>query len=260
MFDDWLLRPVDNVDIFRSLHASKFRKMELFLSPVLRVYERLVFIDADGVIAASLKPLLHVMFPPNVSILMRQNDISLGKGSLWSNELAVQMYTDEQMQRLAKRFPNRVLTGGSCWFIVDMRRLPSPARIMDRSLQLLCEFRAGFRLNDQTLISLLFYDSIALFPWCAWDELPVLNQPSELAAFCKHNMPLQKQLTGDHRFMYRHMSVKEKEVCTSAGSSAVNLGKSEPEEAKEVIEEHRLDDDADCMTALRQWRKRLPVE
>lgn len=266
VFDDWLSRPVDNVDIFRELHVGKFRKMELFLSPVLRVYERLIFVDADGIINANLRPLLHVKFPPNVSVLMRQNDVSVGKGPLWNNELAVQMFTDEQLQHLARRFPNRVMTGGSCWFIVDIRSMPSPARLMDRSLELLCEFRAGFRLNDQTLISLLFYDSIALFPWCVWDELPVLNEPSELAAFCTHNMLVQKRLTGDYRFMYRHMSVKEKEQCAlpekrsrAVKASEIRLSGVE-DKSKNVIEEHRLDHEADCTTALRQWRKRLLVE
>lgn len=261
IFDEWLSRGVENVDIFRTLQKEKFRKMELFLSPILRAYERIVYIDADGVIAASLDPLLHVEFPDPVSVLMRQNDVSLGKSRLWGNEMAVEVLTDEQLQKLATRFPNRVKTGGSCWFIVDMRKLPSPARMLEQSFELLCSFRAGFRFNDQTLMSLLFYDSIALFPWCAWDEVPILDNPRELKAYCRESMHLQRSLMGGLRFMYRHMSIAEKQGCVLGESveRSTMPGQYAPGNSSETLDEHRVNEEADCMTALEQWRKRLPV-
>lgn len=269
IFDDWLQSGVENIDIFRSLHSTKFRKMELFLNPILRAYERLIFMDADGIVDASLDPLLSIPFPENTTILMRQNDVSVGKKGFWGNEIAVEMLTDEQLELLSQSFPNRAKTGGSCWFVVDVKKLHSPSRMVSRSLELLCRFRAGFRYNDQTLISLLFYDSMSLFPWCIWDETPVLNDPLQLSEYCSKNKHIQRWLHGKLKFIYRHMSGKEKEKC-----SAPRLRRNKPKPVEErrrqgarpvsVTDASRfLDDDIDkkkCTEALQEWRKRLPNE
>lgn len=270
VFDEWLNRGVENIDFFRELQPSKFRKMELFFNPVLRAYERLIFIDADGVVDASLEPLMYVPFPENTSLLMRQNDVSVGKNAFWGNEMAVEVLTDRQLALLSKNFPNRVKTGGSCWFLVDVRKLHSPVQILARSLELLCTFRAGFRFNDQTLISLLFYDAISLFPWCVWDEVRVLDHPWELTNYCSKNQHLQRWLNGKLKFMYRHMSVKEKEQC--AASRPVDAGPAESVQRNEElgygreggnVDSRFLEEEVDskiCMDALRQWRTRLPTE
>lgn len=270
VFDEWLKRGVENVDFFRELQPNKFRKMELFLNPVLRAYERLIFIDADGIIDASLEPLMSVPFPKNSSLLMRQNDVSLGKNPFWGNEMAVEVLTDKQLALLSKNFPNRVKTGGSCWFVVDVRKLHSPLQILARSLELLCTFRAGFRFNDQTLISLLFYDAISLFPWCIWDEMPVLDHPRELTDYCSKNQHLQRWLNGKLKFMYRHMSVNEKEQCVGPrpvdAVNAESMQRSkEQRDGSEVanVDSRFLEEEVDsktCMEGLRQWRTRLPRE
>lgn len=268
VFDEWLEKGAENIDFYRTLQPNKFRKMELFFNPVLRAYERLVYVDADGVLDASLDPLLSVPFPENTTLLMRQNDISFGKKSLWANEIAIQMLTDAQLDLLWESFPNRVKTGGSCWFLVDVKKLPSPGQILSRSLELLCTFRAGFRFNDQTLISLLFYDSISLFPWCVWDEVHIIDEPDELVKFCTKNQNIQRWLNGKLKFMYRHMNGEEKQICqiprpinamyirTPGNDSKAGNETIEPPNDERFLA-HAVDS-RNCMEALQQWRTRLP--
>lgn len=275
VFDEWLRRGVENVDIFRKLQASKFRKMELFVNPILRAYERLIYVDADGVVDANLEPLVRLPFPENVTLLMRQNDVSVRKHRLWENEMAVEMLTDRQMRLLIERYPNRLKSGGSCWFIVNVRRLHSPRRILAKSLDILCTFRAGFRLNDQTLISLLFYNEISLFPWCVWDEVPILDDPEELRRYCVRNQQLQRWLNGRLRFMYRHMGAKEKQMCIDKGGNyKKDIGGKLMADWRNILGErvvgsnetrraHRegyreVDaEDTECVQALREWRRRV---
>lgn len=275
VFDEWLRRGVENVDIFRELQASKFRKMELFINPILRTYERLIYVDADGIMDASLEPLVRLPFPENVTLLMRQNDVSVRKHRLWENEMAVEVLTDRQMRLLIERYPNRVKSGGSCWFVVNVRRLHSPRSILARSLDILCTFRAGFRLNDQTLISLLFYEEISLFPWCVWDEVPILNNPEELGEYCRKNQHLQRWLSGRLRFMYRHMNVNEKQMCMDErGSHAKGIGGKVVVDWRNILGEREVGtneitqaggedfgeadaEDTECVRALREWRRRV---
>lgn len=273
--DGWLRKGVENLDVYREMEIRKFRKMEVFLNPIFRTYERIVFIDADGIIDGSLEPLIRVGFPENVTVLMRQNGVSFGKGGLWGNEIAVEVLTDRQMRLLAERYPNRVKTGASCWFVLNVRRLESPRVILERSLEILCTFRAGFRFNDQTLISLLFYREIELFPWCAWDEVRVMKGVDELRSYCKRNMHLQRWLKGRLRFMYRHMSPKEKRSCVSSAvqgriqrqnesaDGGGNGGLEQVQGERNMVyrgdeEQEAFSRDAECIRALRKWRNRLP--
>lgn len=269
IFDVWLQRGVENIDIFRSLQSTKFRKMELFLNPILRAYERLIFMDADGIVDASLEPLLTIPFPENTTLMMRQNDISLGKKGFWGNEIAVEMLSDKQLELLSQRFPNRAKTGGSCWFIVDVKKLHSPSRVASKSIELLCHLRAGFRFNDQTLISLLFYDSISLFPWCVWDEVPILNDPKHLSDYCSKNKHLQRWLNGKLKFIYRHMSVEEKRQCSAPHlrkmkkAQYVESRRDERKDTKSIVNSKFLDEEIEnrnCMEAWEQWKSRLPTE
>eukprot|EP00177_Eucheuma_denticulatum_P006819 GFKZ01012406.1.p2 GENE.GFKZ01012406.1~~GFKZ01012406.1.p2 ORF type:complete len:366 (-),score=49.46 GFKZ01012406.1:2500-3597(-) len=273
--DGWLRKGVENFDVYREMDIRKFRKMEVFLNPIFRTYERIVFVDADGIIDGSLEPLINVGFPENVTLLMRQNDLSMGKGGLWANEIAVEVLTDRQMRLLAERYPNRAMTGGSCWFLVNVRRLESPRVLLERSLEILCTFRAGFRFNDQTLISLLFYTEIKLFPWCVWDEVRVMTGVEELRSYCKRNMHLQRWLNGRLRFMYRHMSPMEKRSCISSdiprrtrhqnesADGGGNGGLKQVESERNTV--YRGDEgkeafsvEAECIRALQKWRNKLP--
>lgn len=274
VFDEWLRLGVENVDFFRDLQASKFRKMELFINPILRAYERLIYVDADGVVDASLEPLVRLPFPDDVTLLMRQNDVSVGKHGLWGNEMALEVLTDRQMRLLTERYPNRVKSGGSCWFVVNVQRLHSPRRILAKSLDILCTFRAGFRLNDQTLLSLLFYEEISLFPWCVWDEVPILDKPEELRLYCAKNQHLQRWLNGRLRFMYRHMSVNEKQMCTGKwGGVKGDIGGKVLPKWRNVLREREGKrnekrregegfsntdaEDTECVQALQEWRRQI---
>ncbi|KAI0566277.1 Nucleotide-diphospho-sugar transferase [Gracilaria domingensis] len=209
IFDSWIDEMTESQKSYRHLEPNKFRKMEVFLNPVFRTYERLIFLDADGLLT-SLEPMLRVMFPDNVTILMRQNDRSFNKKSLHGNEINRKYLDANQTRQLDNRYPDRAKTGATCFFIVDVEKLPSPVEIFSRSIEIICTFRPGFRLNDQTLLNLLFYNELSLFPHCSWDEIVAMDDSRRLLQYCKENMRLQRWLLGHLSFAYRHMAVTEK--------------------------------------------------
>jgi hypothetical protein len=209
---------VDNGNVsrryhYRRLSAAKFRKMEIFFNPVFRTFDRVIYMDPDGLIGAPLAPLALMTFPPNTTVLMRQNDASVGKPSLWRAEIAPDALLAPQRAQLEAAYPDRAMVGGSCWFMVQTGRLPPPPRILADSRRLLCRYKAAFRLNDQTLLNLLFYDALDLFPWCASRELRVIGASPRLRAYCRAHMDDQRWADGGLAFMYRHHSPAEKRQC-----------------------------------------------
>lgn len=269
ILDQWFLKEVKGSYRVRKLDPFKFRKMDLFLNPIFRVFERLVFLDADGIIGSKLEPLAQVRIPENITVLMRQNDKSFGKDSLWSNEAAVDAFTSEQSESFVRRFPDREKTGSSCFFIVDVKKLQAPVHIMRNVLDILCNYRTAFRYNDQSLMNLLFYHNMGLIPWCLWDEVQILDTPSDLLSFCREHMKHQRWLNGELTFMYRHMSPTEKSVCRKAslqgkrnGANFSHNSKNKTHEAT-IVDRRRntyLHDEVRsevCLEALEQWERRL---
>lgn len=213
--DNWLVKSVSNRKLFRHLNAFKFRKMELFYNPVFRTYRRLIYLDPDGLISSSLEPMVRVPFPHNVSVIMRQNDRSVKKRWLWRNVFNTRFLTGHQQSILATNFPDRSMSGATSWFIVDVTKLPSPTAVFSNSLQILCTFRAAFRLNDQTLLNLLFYQNLGFMPWCSNGEIVLLQDVDSMKKYCDLEMARQRKIFGRLKFMYRHMSSKEKATILS---------------------------------------------
>lgn len=191
----------------------KFRKMDIFYNPIFRTFDRLIYMDPDGVIAGDMRLLLHVSFPRGVSVLMRQNEKTLGKPPLHEGEMNFSSMNGTERGIFAKRFPNRLKVGASCWFIVNTKNLRAPTDLLEESKAILAQFHHGFRLNDQTLMNLLFYDELDIFPWCIWEELPIAVSSDMLREFCESNMSYQKWFYGQLSFIYRHMSPSEKKRC-----------------------------------------------
>lgn len=258
-FDAWLGKAVENRKVYRELQASKFRKFELFLNPIFRTYRRVIYLDADGIVGAPLDPMVNMPFPPGKKVLLRQNDWSVHKSSLWKNELAVEMLNWWQRAVLQQRFPDRTLAGASSWIILEPQRLEPPNRVFLRSVQIICTMRAAFRLNDQTLLNLLFYDHMGLIPWCSWDEVVTMDEPEKLGRYCKWNMRLQRRLNGGITFMYRHMSSEEKAVWVSRGSRLEQKGNKRKSEFVDDTRPYlpKARTAHNCMEALMQWKVRL---
>ena len=212
-FDPWIKRQLKLSTKFRPLDYRKFRKLELFLNPIFRTYKRLIYIDADGVIASDLAPLINVRFPEGSSIIFRQNDKAVGKETLWGNEIATDFLSKIQIRHLRLRYPDRWKAGASCWFMVNMKILQPPDDIFQQSLDIIRTFQSAFKLNDQTLLNLLFYDQMAIFPWCVWDEVSFVYGEKKMREFCNRHMHLQRWIKGSLKFMYRHMSIEEKKQC-----------------------------------------------
>jgi hypothetical protein len=211
--DEWIDRSTPRMFQFRQLEAVKFRKMEIFFNPMFRTFERIIYMDPDGYIGASLDPLVFMSFPLAVSVLLRQNDASFGKLPLWESELAPEALRLPERQKLRSRYPNRDKVGATSWFLVNTRTLSSPDDILRQSRYILELYKPAFRLNDQTLINLLFYNRLELIPWCAWDEVHIISDSIALRSYCIRHMEDQRHLGGRLTFIYRHMSPAEKIQC-----------------------------------------------
>jgi hypothetical protein len=205
---------------YRRMSAAKFRKMDIFFNPLFRTFDRIIYMDPDGLIASSLEPLALMTLPPDSVLGMRQNDASVGKPSLWRGEVAPDALLPAQRERLGALFPDHALVGASCWFMVEMGRLPPPRALLRTVRQLICEFKGGFRLNDQTLLNLLFYGRITLVPWCSGSEVAASVAESgggaALRRYCDAHMRAQRWADGGLRFIYRHFSPAEKAECVGA--------------------------------------------
>ena len=265
IFDRWIDLKMDNTYTHHELDKLKMRKMELFLNPIFRTYDRLIYIDADGLLGVSLEPMVTVRFPESTVVLMRQNDRSVGKGSMWDNEINETFLTTKQKTLLLQQYPDRDTSGASCWFIVDVSKLESPAQLFSKCLKILCNFRAGFKLNDQTLLNLLFYDRLSIFPWCVWDEIPIMDNPGMLKRYCSVNMRLQRWINGKLTFLYRHMAVAEKKLCVrpagAIGATSMN-GKRKELNLKPrgtVDLNFPKNNNMTCRATLKAWQKKLSI-
>lgn len=213
------------------LSAIKLRKMDIFFNPLFRTYDRIIYMDPDGIVNAPLLPLVLMKLPLDISIAMRQNDESMGKGRLWSEangELVLdKVGTTEAKEMLSSYAPDRQKVGGSCWFIAEMSRMRTVQNLLQESRMTLCRYRDIFRYNDQTLLNILFYDEMEIFPWCASREVTILDGGSyELREYCQREMRVQRWLDKGLKFIYRHCSVEEKSNCLDmkGNASAKNFG------------------------------------
>lgn len=216
IFEVWLSKKIPNRWQNRALNAFKFRKMEIFLNSALRAYRRVIYLDPDGYLNLGMEPMLNVEFPKNTVVMMRQNDRSFKKGSFWENEIEPRFLNQFQRSVLTSKYPDREMTGASCWLIVDMTKLQSPTKIFTRSLHLLCSLRAAFKMNDQTLISLLFYDQLAFIPWCSLRDIALQTSTNGMSEYCLQLLARQLKENRKVAYMYRHMSRKEKSKCMNA--------------------------------------------
>lgn len=224
--DGW----VANMDVPRVYHAArlsaaKFRKMDVFFNPVFRTFDRVVYVDADGTVAAPLAPLAAMSVPAWAAVALRQNDAALGKPRLWGGELDGAALAPATRARARALFPDTAAVGASCYFVAEMRRLPPPRALLAAARQVLCEFKPGFRFNDQTLINALFSRRLALLPWCAAAEARPVAGVAARARYCARDMAAQRAAEGGLRFMYRHFSPAEKAACVGAAPPARLAGR-----------------------------------
>lgn len=200
--DVWLLLPSDadrtkvqlavdqyHVRIFRTSEESsggsrihgkgpslQYEKLQLLTAPLFRKYERLLFLDADGIVQHPLEPLLKVALPHGQPIALA----TWWGRSLFETELNLWRLPSKKVDSLRKEHPDRDLVGSTAWMIVDPAQLPSANSMGDDIRKLLLELRAQFSHNDQGLVNLLF-PRPAFFPVCAGpDRLAFTNVSASL--------------------------------------------------------------------------------
>eukprot|EP00746_Dinoflagellata_sp_MGD_P020342 gnl/MRDRNA2_/MRDRNA2_147382_c0_seq1.p1 gnl/MRDRNA2_/MRDRNA2_147382_c0~~gnl/MRDRNA2_/MRDRNA2_147382_c0_seq1.p1 ORF type:complete len:315 (+),score=37.56 gnl/MRDRNA2_/MRDRNA2_147382_c0_seq1:115-1059(+) len=205
--DIWLLLPSEadrsrvqfevepyHVRIFRTLEESdggvnihgkgpslQYEKLQLFTAPVFRKYERLIFLDADGIVQQPLAPLLKVSLPHGQPVALA----TWWGQSLFSTELNFWRVPSKKVDSIHKDHPDRDLVGSTAWMIIDTAHLPSEKELGDGIRRLLLELRAQFTHNDQGLVNLLFQHP-AFFPVCAGpDRLAFANVNATLGAAVK---------------------------------------------------------------------------
>lgn len=205
--DIWLLLPADanraqvqreidqyHVRIFRtavesaggsSVHGKgpslQYEKLQLFTAPLFRKYERLLFLDADGIVQHPVVPFLKTPLPDGQPVALA----TWWGRSLFETELNLWRFPDKKVAALQKEHPDRDLVGSTAWMIIDTAQLPSEKELSDGIHTLLVELRAQFTHNDQGLVNLLF-PRPAFFPVCAGpDRLAFANVNASLGTAVK---------------------------------------------------------------------------
>ena len=136
----------------RLLYLAKFW---FLTNPIFRIFNRVVYIDADTVVNSNIALFFELDIPPHITILMRDNGYGVNKGDLYSNEYSRNVPVK-----------NTKSPGTSCLMIINMSLLPSP-NTMDLLLRnLLEEHHRAFKYADQGLINMAFRDHYMVFWPC----------------------------------------------------------------------------------------------
>ena len=139
--------------------SDAYQRLHIFTSPTFRQYETVMYIDADSHVQHDITPLFNAI-PPNATIVMRDNGVGINKRTLFDNEFS---------GRHPVGVANTLSPGCSCLFVVDMRRLPTPA-VMDKELrQTLHDYHDTFKFADQSLLNVFFRDDYAVVWPCVHD-------------------------------------------------------------------------------------------
>lgn len=205
--DVWLLLPSDadrtevqmaidpyHVRIFRTsvepaggsnVHGKgpslQYEKLQLFTAPLFRKYQRLLFLDADGIVQHPVDPLLRAPLPHGQPIALA----TWWGRSLFETELNMWRVSSKHIDSIRKEYPDRDLVGSTAWMIIDPQQLPSSKSLGDDIRKLLLEFRAQFTHNDQGLVNLLFSHPM-FFPVCAGpDHVAFANVSASLGTAVK---------------------------------------------------------------------------
>lgn len=198
VLEPWVGDSQRNRTGFRTLEPQKFRKMEIFINPFFRRYERIVYMDADGIIHGSMKAIEKAVFPKNKSILLRDNGVGMKKGSFYDGEIEVGALAAQDIKAFMKKYPDRRVSGATCWFMVDMRAIEPADEIIRKASYLLCKYQSAFKFNDQTLMNLLFYHESVTFAWCSRRRIKTLSSADKLYWFCERSTKRRA------KFIYMH--------------------------------------------------------
>jgi hypothetical protein len=140
----------------------QYLKMELFTHPYFRSFRRLVFLDAESVVRAPLQPLIDVNMPPWSPIVMRTNGASLVSQRTMYTVLDVAVLSPAHRDYFLTRYPDRPTAGASGYMVIDTTRLEAPEEVAAKAVELLDLYRPAFLFNEQSLLLVLYYDSLTV--------------------------------------------------------------------------------------------------
>lgn len=146
-----------------------FNKMDVFLDPFYRKYDRLVFLDSDHYILSNCfralvfddrlredvinRDPLHPTFAVvSVHPLTTYRDITF------------KLQTKASIDNFQTVFPDRSPGINTRFFVINPKEFPKPFLMASQVNHIINEYRPFFKHEDQSLMALLFYNQTMTFP------------------------------------------------------------------------------------------------
>mmetsp|Transcript_119808 Transcript_119808/g.339573 ORF Transcript_119808/g.339573 Transcript_119808/m.339573 type:complete len:685 (-) Transcript_119808:316-2370(-) len=247
-------------------------KLEIFVNPYFRQWNRLVFIDMNSVVLGPISSLLDVPLPAGRAIAMPDNHSNRKAASLHKIEYAPEMLP------LAGPRPRDVRIGKASLMVIDLAQMAPPAEVLQQVKAEISSIGAHCLQGDQGIINAVWQDQITTMPTCcpagdgtesfqcairsndrgSFLEARNVGEESALRdAYCKHPAGLQhmvyhshEQAGGTRPARARRRDAIVKGSC-STGGGCLQLAEEEKrqmsetsmsdDEIAEVLEDHAVD-------------------
>ena len=130
---------------FGSGPTVQYAKVTMFTDPVFRVYDTLLFVDADSKVQSALRTQLRLAhtLPHDRAIIFRDNGAAFSKGTFYEQELDFKQVSVVARSNFEEEYPDTYLTGSTSFFMVNMTRLLAPIDFDTRAQELLREYRSA---------------------------------------------------------------------------------------------------------------------
>merc|ERR1712136_306490 len=105
--------------------AMQYAKNVLLVDTYFRKFTSILFLDADGVVAAPVQPLLQLPLPAGVCIAMPTwGSVRSGYEGLYEREINFLALRDDEGSSLRSTYPDRTAVGLTAWFLLKPSCLP----------------------------------------------------------------------------------------------------------------------------------------
>lgn len=136
--------------------TSAYNRFSIFLDVFFRQFEAAIYLDVDGRLHGSLMPIFDALDRSNATLLMRDNGIGFGKGSI------MQEYT----------FPppnmrDSNVSGATCFFAVNLTKLPKVDDMEDAFYHAANVLMNTTNYADQGVLNYIFRHSFSAMAPCS---------------------------------------------------------------------------------------------
>lgn len=174
-------------------NGSKWLRMHVFTDPFFRKYEKLLYMDTDGIVKHDIRGLFAIA--DTSTLIMRDNGMGMKKGTLLKSEMFSVKFEQipNQGQIMMSDTPH---PGASAFFVLDVTKLPPPAEISQHLYDILATYGGFFKYNDQTLINLYFRRQYSVMAPC-FQNIQIVHPDNSMhvkAAWFIEACPISEQI------------------------------------------------------------------